>query len=92
MKIRRMVKHSDTEFEIMEFELTEEELEAASNEYEVRGDKEWIQNVYDEEFYDEYGELTDEKLDAAYSLYVVDSCEAGWKVARDSLTRVLGEE
>lgn len=92
MKIKRMVKHSDTEFEIMEFELTEEELELANNEYEVRVDKEWIRDIYDEEFYDEYGELTDEQLDAAYSLYVVDSCEAGWEVARDSLARVLGEE
>ena len=90
MKIKRMVKHFDTEFEIMEFELTEDEMGAAYNEYKECVTKEWMRNVvFSAEFSDDYDELTDEQLDEAYSMFEINANEEEWENARDSLACVL---
>lgn len=90
MKIKRMVKHSDTEYEIMEFELTATEMGAAYDEYKEYVTKEWMRNVvFNAEFLGDYDELTDEQLDEAYSMFEINANEGEWENARDSLACVL---
>lgn len=93
MKIKRMVKHSDTEFEIMEFELTEEEELAIFSELLERTEKAWMRQIMDDILNTEYVMDNDDLakvdtlLDEAYEEYVDEVVGSDWDTAFKILSR-----
>lgn len=91
MTIRRFVKHTDTESEIMEFNLTDEEIETAYNAFKEKADKEWMRKMFRDHFADSWEEFTPEMEEAAYTQYLDEVSDAEWEIMSAAIFDTLGK-
>lgn len=91
MKIKRFVKYTDTESEIMEFNLTDEEIETAYNVFKEKADKEWMRKMFRDHFADAWEEFTPEMEEAAYTQYLDEVSDAEWAIMYADIFDALGK-